>query len=274
MSWYSRKQVYDGVFRISEPFGDIEPRVGVKTVNMYVVVGGARAALIDTGMGIGDLASEVAEITALPIIVLNTHYHWDHVGANSQFQSVWIHGEELELVRTSPDVSDLREAMSSQLAQKILPSGIRPESFEILPAPEVQSVSDDQVIDLGDRTLRVLHTPGHSPGHICLLEEGAGILFSGDTAYKGPVFACFKLSDPESLRWNVRKLAQLPGISLICPGHNELISNSSWLGELADGVEAAVSGQKSSAFRDDFIVGEECQFEDFSVWLPSKHLER
>src|SRR5512139_2540129 len=98
MSWHTVAQVEENVYRISEPLGAIEPRAGITTANMYLVVGQDRAVLIDSGMGIGEVATEIGKLTSQPCAVLNTHSHWDHIGANSRFSECAIHEDEVELV--------------------------------------------------------------------------------------------------------------------------------------------------------------------------------
>ena len=91
----------------------------------------------------------------------------------------------------------------------------------------------------GDRMLRVLHTPGHPPGHVAYLDEANQMLFTGDTAHQGPVYACFEGSDPAAPAESVKRLAALPDVRTICPGHDEIITEQGWLGQLAACVEAA-----------------------------------
>jgi glyoxylase-like metal-dependent hydrolase (beta-lactamase superfamily II) len=85
MTWHTITRLSEDVYLISEPISAIEPRFGVTTVNTYLVIGRDRAALIDSGLGVGDLRAEIGTLTSLPCTVLNTHYHWDHVGGNSFF---------------------------------------------------------------------------------------------------------------------------------------------------------------------------------------------
>src|SRR3974377_396902 len=229
MSWHTIAQVEENVFRISEPLGVIEPRFGVATVNMYLVVGQARAVLIDSGIGIGDVRAEIARLTPRPCTVLNTHYHWDHIGANSLFSECAIHEAEVELVAQEPDVSSMRETMQSPSARDVLPAYFDPTTYRIIPKPATRVLHDQDRIDLGGRELKVLHTPGHSPGHVVYLDEANGILFTGDTAYQGPLYACFDGSNPVDFAQSVKRLSRLSGVRLICPGHNYPISTPRWL---------------------------------------------
>lgn len=116
--------------------------------------------------------------------------------------------------------------------------------------------------------LRLLHIPGHSPGHVAYWDEGSGTLFTGDTAYLGPVYACFEGGDAVALAHSVRRLAALPGVTTICPGHNDVITDGNWLGELAECIAAAVAGRIRGRSRDGFITGREFRFGALSVWLP------
>ncbi len=268
MSWHTITQVVENVYRISEPLGIIEPRFGVATVNMYLVVGQDRAVLIDSGIGVGDVCVEITQLTPQPCTVLNTHYHWDHVGANSLFAESAIHEAEVELVAQEPNMGSLREVMQSSDARSVLPPHFDPTAYRIIPRPATHILHDQDKIDLGGRVLRVLHTPGHSPGHVVYLDEANGLLFTGDTAYQGPLFACFEGGNPVDFAQSVKRLSQLPGVRLICPGHNDLITTQGWLNELAECVEAAVSGRAVGQLRDGFIVGREYRFGDVSVWLP------
>jgi glyoxylase-like metal-dependent hydrolase (beta-lactamase superfamily II) len=268
MTWHTTASIRENVYQISEPIGIIESHFGVSTVNMYLVVGQEQAALIDTGMGVGDVSLEIAKITPLPCMVLNTHYHWDHIGGNAFFDEIAIHEFEIDLVAQKQNVASIRKAMKSPAARAVLPSGFDPSTYHILPKPATQVLHDDDLVDLGGRVLRVLHTPGHSPGHVAFWDEANDLLFTGDTACMGRVYACFEGSSPEALLESVKRLATLPNVRTICPGHDEIITNEGWLRELADCVEAAVSGTVPGYPHKDFIVGQEFPFDTLSVWLP------
>jgi glyoxylase-like metal-dependent hydrolase (beta-lactamase superfamily II) len=268
VTWHTIAPVAEHVYRISEPFGAIEPRIGVTNVNMYLIIGRERAALIDSGMGIGDVRAEIHKITSLPCWVLNTHYHWDHIGANSCFTESAIHESEADLVTQEPDLGFIRQAMQSPAARAVLPSSFDPAAYRVFPKAPTRVLRDNDLIDLGGRVLRVLHVPGHTPGHVAYLDEVSNMLFTGDTAYLGPIYACYEGSDPVALAHSVKRLAALRNVTTICPGHNDIIMDQNWLSELAGCVEAAVAGEVTGGPRDDFIGGREFCFGALSVWLP------
>ena len=91
-AWFEVYQVAPAVFAIYEPH-QAEETIG------YLIVGHQRALLFDTGMGIGDVKSVTAQLTHLPIVVLNSHTHDDHVGGNWQFDTVY--GMDTDFTRKS-----------------------------------------------------------------------------------------------------------------------------------------------------------------------------
>lgn len=271
MTWHTVTQLAPDLYRISEPLGKVEPRYGaLATVNMYLVVGRDRAALIDSGMGIGDLARLVGVLTDLPLVVLNSHYHWDHAGANAQFDHCAMHHADLALWRAGHDLSDLRAAMQRPGAQAVLPAGFVPATYDIPVTPIRQVLDEGDVIDLGGRTLRVLHTPGHAPGHVVFVDEANGLLFSADVAYRGPMFVCFPECVVADFVASTRRVAGLRNsVRLICPGHGEPIDDADWLLSVADGAARAATGEVPVSRVDaDFIGGRQVVFDDFSLWLP------
>ena len=268
MSWFTITELGAGTYQISEPFVFLELRYGISTANMYLVVGKERAALIDGGLGIGDVRAAIARITDLPCMVLNTHFHWDHIGANADFSQRAIHHSEGELVARDPDLRRWREVASKSKVRSLLPSSFDPVTYQIAARPPTRLLHDGNAVDLGGRALRVLHVPGHSPGHVSYLDEAHGLLFTGDCAMRGPVFACFEGGDPEALVSSAERLAGLPGVTTVCPGHNAVIAETGWLDRFAACAAMAVQGEAPAVPRDEFFVGREVDFGEFSIWLP------
>lgn len=93
---------------------------------------------------------------------------------------------------------------------------------------------DGDILDLGDRTLQVIHTPGHSPGHCCFYEQDRRWLYSGDLIYKGCLYAFYPTTDPQLFYNSVRRVQKYE-ISRVLPGHHQL----SIPGSMIDEIEAA-----------------------------------
>lgn len=136
-----------------------------------LATGRDRALLFDTGFGNADLKRYVEEITALPLVVVNSHAHPDHLGGNGQFDTVYIGRNEV--LGPEPIFIPDNETPHPRCAAVRGGGGYR---FAFL--------DDRQKIDLGGRVLEVIEIPGHTRGSIALLDHGSGYLLSGDAILK------------------------------------------------------------------------------------------
>lgn len=179
---------------------------------MYLVRGTKRYALIDSGMGRGELRHYIKQFThGLPLVAIWTHSHPDHIGQADQFiaSSVeYIGAGDLETATAFLE----RRGVSSRLI-----------------AEHLRPVSDGATIDLGDRALEIITVPGHTPGSIVILDPATGDLFTGDSfgnnSYLPP--------DVMWMQWSTEPLdeyfsavltarARLRGrVRLILTGHND-----------------------------------------------------
>jgi glyoxylase-like metal-dependent hydrolase (beta-lactamase superfamily II) len=219
-----------------------EPHQWQETV-MYLVEGNRKALLIDTGMGIGDLRALVSELTRLPVIVVNTHTHTDHTGSNWQFGTVW--NIDTGYTRKNAGGSnDVREELEPQKLCGSLPDGFDPGTYSSRPWHPSRWLREGDLIDLGGRTLRVLLTPGHAPDAICLFDESAGLLFTGDTYYPGPVYVFGAGSDPIAYQRSVDRLAAFASkVRYVLGGHNVPLAPPAILPELAREFTQVLTGK-------------------------------
>lgn len=130
----------------------------------YLVVGDKKALVIDTMNGREDVKAVVRGITKLPIMVVNTHGHCDHVGGNFYFEEVYLHPLDMKLAREHMELEDIRR--------------VREEKG--LAAPMIRPIEDGEIIDLGGLTVEAIHLPGHTQGSILLLLREDRVLFTGD----------------------------------------------------------------------------------------------
>lgn len=190
----------------------------------YLVIGEQEAVLIDTGTGIGNLKETAHELTSLPLWVLNTHAHWDHIGCNSQFEKIacFNHPDCIAKLGRGVDKAKLLNAISGNSIWKSLPKGFDKNAWEIPPLTPAHLLEDGEIIDLGNRSLEVIHTPGHSPGSICLLDQKNKILFTGDTFFPGPLYAYEDDVNIDDYIASLDKIiTRLPEYEHLLSGHND-----------------------------------------------------
>lgn len=233
MEWFTVEQLDTTTFAISE-YGHWEQ------VRSFLLVGTKKALLIDTGLGIGNMAAVVRELTSLPIQVVLTHVHWDHIGGVADFSSIAVHETDAQwLMRGIPAWSD--EAVRKELVRDItqpLPKEFKVEAYVLPTLVPQQLLTDGDRLTLGDRHVEVIHTPGHSPGHISLLDS-CGYLFPGDILYSSetPVYAHYPSTDPVALADSVERIANLD-VQRIFASHNQLELPVTVLSEAATAVAA------------------------------------
>lgn len=261
--WFEVTRVAEDVFAIAEPHHAEE-------VISYLIAGAERAILLDTGMGIGDIRAVCTGITSKPLTVVNSHHHYDHVGDNHRFERIAIHEAEASLLEQEAPVEMLLEAMRPENIWGPLPEGFDRARYRILASVADQRLKEGDILDLGGRRLRVLHTPGHSPGSICLLAEGEGMLFTGDTVYAGPLYAQFDHSDFEEYRRSVERLSAMTDeLLLVLPAHNVTPLDPHILVEVFGGFEQIAAGQAAwQAIRTIWGPLRAYSFGRFGVWLP------
>jgi len=186
----------------------------------YLLNGAERALIIDTGLGINNIHDEVIQLTDKPVVAAATHVHWDHIGGHKYFSEFYAHVRELDWLKGGfpLPVSAVKKMLASCCE---LPESFDLESYEIFQGTPTRVLKDGDTIDLGGRNLRVLHTPGHSPGHMCFWEADRGYLFTGDLAYIGTLFANYPSTQPESYLQSLEKVSALP-VKKVFPAHHSL----------------------------------------------------
>ena len=142
--WFRVWEDRPGIWVIEEP-------VHSEVVKSYLVLGNEQAALIDTGMGVGDLRALVNDLTALPVVVLQSHAHNDHIGSTWQFNDVRIHQSEADDLATGQSAERLRNWFLPEEMSGPLPSCFNPEGYLIPGMTPTALLADGDVIDLGGR---------------------------------------------------------------------------------------------------------------------------
>ncbi|MGH0556123.1 MBL fold metallo-hydrolase [Bacillus pretiosus] len=232
-SWFTVNQIDNTTFAISE-YGHWEQ------VHSYLLIGEERAALIDTGLGIDNIKRITEQLTNLPIIVLTTHVHWDHIGSHGEFKNIYVHKDEEDWL-----VNGIKKLSIEQIRKDVsrditipTPKTFNPDTYKPFQGNPTGLLNDGDEIEVGNRKLTIYHTPGHSPGHISILDNSKGYLFTGDLLYdETPVYAFFPTTNPVDLTQSLKKISKIPNVTKIYGGHNTIGLDASLLQEVGNAVE-------------------------------------
>lgn len=211
--WFTIDKIDENTFIISEY------RHWEET-HCYLLVGAEKSLLIDTGLGIGTIYNEVIKLTGNQnqITAVATHIHWDHIGGHEYFPDFYAHQDELnwlngEFPLTIDQIKDM------VVDRCDLPERFNVHEYTFFQGNPTRVLNDNDIIDIGDRSIQVLHTPGHSPGHMCIWEKDRGYLFTGDLVYKDTLFAYFPSTDPEAYLNSLERISLLP-VKRVFPAHH------------------------------------------------------
>jgi glyoxylase-like metal-dependent hydrolase (beta-lactamase superfamily II) len=235
--WFEVYKPVSGVFAI------YEPHQAEETI-AYLIAGSKRALLFDTGMGISDIRKVTQELTTLPIEVLNSHTHDDHVGGNWQFDDV--NGMDTDFTRKNA-LGSREDAQAEITPDQIcgsLPKGFDSKSYATRPWKIKAYMHDGDRFDLGGRTLEVIATPGHTPDAITLLDRANGLLFTGDTYYPAPIWLFRPETDLIAYAASIARLAALaPSVKLVLGAHNIPVAQPSVLPRLVKAFDSVRKGK-------------------------------
>jgi len=243
--WFEVYQVVPQVFAI------YEPHQAEETIS-YLILGEKQALLFDTGMGISDIRKVTGELTHLPIIVLNSHTHDDHVGGNWQFETVF--GMDTDFTRTNAKGSrqDAQDELGPGMICGELPQGFDSKAYATRPWKISRFLHDHDKVDLGGRTLEIISTPGHTPDAISLLDRAHGLLFTGDTYYPAPIWLFRPETNLDDYVASVKHLAALaPQLKLVLGQHNVPFARPEVLVTLVTAIETVRAGKVRGEPQDD-----------------------
>ncbi len=237
--WFEVYKPASNVFAIYEPHQAEE-------VISYLIVGSKRALLFDTGMGISDIEKVTAELTNLPIIVLNSHTHDDHVGGNWEFSTVY--GMDTDFTRKNA-LGSRENAQAEITPDQIcgtLPNGFDAKAYATRPWRITAYTHDGDRFDLGGRTIEVIATPCHTPDAISLIDRANGLLFTGDTYYPAPIWLFRPETNLDAYATSIRRLAALaPQIRLVLGAHNIPVASPTVLLRLVPAFDSVRAGKIS-----------------------------
>jgi hydroxyacylglutathione hydrolase len=183
--------------------------VGMLQANCYIAgcEETKEGVIVDPGGDPGRILGEVKRRGLSIRYVLDTHAHFDHTDANGAI----VEGTGAHLALHPADLPLLKMSGGAALF------GLRADRS---PLPDLE-LHDGDLLEVGTLRFQVLHTPGHTPGHVCFYEEKEGVLFDGDVLfYRGIGRADLPGGDPRQLLRSIRRvLFALPDETVVYSGH-------------------------------------------------------
>lgn len=206
----------------SDFYNVIDIALGVKRINSEegsacdLIIGSKKAALIDTGLGLGDLPGLVRSLTDLPLLIFNTHCHCDHIGGNGLFaQPIHMGEEDIPTCGYSNDVF-FRKTM---LENRRLSDTFDREEYLGRGYGALIPVKEGDLFDLGELTIKVFDAPGHSAGSRAYLIPERRILYVGDSVGRTVLIFGYGAADRKTYIRTLDKLLGLP-FDIILSSHN------------------------------------------------------
>ncbi|MEE2776135.1 MAG: MBL fold metallo-hydrolase [Acidobacteriota bacterium] len=211
--WFEVVKLPNRVYALWEP-GHAEK------VNSFLILGSERDVLYDTGMGIASIGAAILDVRRaenLPdreLMVINSHNHLDHNAGNTDFDEAWIIEDAWGIAKLTGGLPAGGDGAFVPYWDQLTPhSGIKtpddfdPQAFSIPPFPRenIRFLADGDIVDLGDRQFKVIHTTAHSPDGLALYDEKSKIFFGGDTF----IGASFLIRDLELLASDLERASRL-----------------------------------------------------------------
>ncbi len=225
--WFTVEKIDSQTFAISE-------YKHWEETHCYLLCGKERAVLIDTGLGITNIREIVDCLTKLPIMVVTTHIHWDHIGGHKYFDNIAVHEAERDWLSVKFPIP-LQVVKNNLIKVPCnFPAEFDIDTYQIFQGKPQRILHDGDWLDLGGRKMQVIHTPGHSPGHCCFYEPGREYLYSGDLIYTGCLYAFYPTTDPQLFYHSVKQVQKYK-IAKILPGHHRLHIPVSLIDEIEAG---------------------------------------
>jgi glyoxylase-like metal-dependent hydrolase (beta-lactamase superfamily II) len=264
--WFEVYRVTDGVYAL------VESRQFQEAIS-YLVLGRDRALLFDTGIGLVPIRPVVERLTRLPVTVVNSHTHFDHVGGNAEFERVLAFDSAYTRsnARGFPHAELAGEVEASSFCGAP-PAGADTAGFHTRAWTATGTVADGDRIELGGRGLEVLHVPGHTPDALALLDRANGLLWTGDTYYDSTIWLYVPETSLDDYERSIGRLAALvPSLTRLLPAHNTASAEPRRLLAARDAIRqvraGAARGKEESGNRVVFA------FDGFSILVSKALLE-
>ena len=187
-------------------------------VRFFLLEGEEKAALIDSGVNCPNASDIVRKLTCKPLILLNTHGDGDHTSGTDGFTNIHIH--PMDYVEC-----DVKNRYPNTL---------------MIP------LNDGDIINLGNRPLKIIHIPGHTKGSVAFLDIANRVLYAGDSVQKGHIYMFGKKRCPELFEKSLDKLIAIKGeYDCIYASHDSFMLSSDYVEKVKVAWEHVRSGEIS-----------------------------
>lgn len=202
------------VIRINEETYRIED----EGVRFFLLTGKNKAMMIDSGMNTRYAKAIAEELTSLPIELLNTHGDRDHICGNGSFDKVYMsEAEKLNYIEAGGRTS-------------------------------IISVKEGDVFDLGERTLKIIDNPGHTPGSIAILDEKYRVLIGGDAIQDGTIYMFGKYRNINLYVKSLRHIKDfLKSFDVVYPSHGSFPVYPELIDKLIEGATSIINKQANGS---------------------------
>lgn len=227
-NWFRIRNIFENIFIIKEIFYR-------EHANIYLIKDDEEDLLIDTGTGIKNLNFFLKKFTKNTKVV-NTHCHYDHAGGNKNFSTVFIHENGKEFLENPSEKNNLYNLIKDKDFLQKPDKKFKAKNYKMESSLNVQVLNNNDKIKIGNLFFKIIHTPGHSEDSICLWDKENGLLFSGDTYYKGGVYF---IQNTRMYKRSLRKILKLKP-KIVFPGHNNIMNRTKFengVGKLLENLD-------------------------------------
>jgi hydroxyacylglutathione hydrolase len=253
---------------------------GIYSINLndlvfsYLIVGKEKALLIDTGWGTVDLKEHAQQLANVPIVAANSHGHLDHIQGNYQFENIFIRDEDVFMLKND-FTEEKRAPLIKRFGAHLLPKGLTEDAWIKAKISKITSLNDIHSFDLGERSIEIVHTPGHTLGSVCFLDKKEGVIFSGDSLWEGDIMLHFNSSTKLDIFLISLQilLSKSETMRFILPGHGKIPVKIGLLKNVISAVEKILSKEVGSerhlVFNRSCLIG---KFDYFNILYQKNSL--
>jgi glyoxylase-like metal-dependent hydrolase (beta-lactamase superfamily II) len=211
-----------GVLRLSEAIVSEQERS-----YFYLLLGRDADCLIDGGWGFCSSLGTLRPDASKPLLAIATHSHFDHIGLLHLAAKRFGHPAEAAVFADPDPIAT--QALPYLEGRGVLAGEgqIDPASVRQFPCSLDGLFQEGQSFDIGDRSLLALHTPGHSPGSLTIVDVENGLLFCADVVHDGHIWDDIPGADRDALLRSHERLIEVD-FALACPGHGAILSRAAF----------------------------------------------